>query len=127
MFITKLSILLLYSRIFTSRKFNKILLSVGAFVAAFTTAAALVNIFQCSPIKAIWEPSIPHKCVNLLAMLKVISVEDVLTDVLILCLPLPMVWQLKMSTKLKWQITSMFLVGGVYVDPESFIASLFTD
>jgi hypothetical protein len=50
-------------------------------------------------------------------MLKATSVEDVLTDVLILCLPLPMVWQLKMSTKLKWQITAMFLVGGVYVDP----------
>ena len=86
-------------------------------MAAFTTAAALVNIFQCSPVEAAWNPSIPHKCVNLQAMLKVISVEDVLTDVLILCLPLPMVWQLKMSTKLKWQITGMFLVGGLYVHP----------
>jgi len=45
---------------------------------------------------------------------------DIVTDVSILCLPLPMIWKLQMSTKNKRQVTSMFLVGSLYVFPEEF-------
>jgi len=113
---TKVSILFLYHRIFPSRAFAKYLQGVGAFVAAFTIAGVLTNIFACVPMKALWEPGIDAKCINLHASLTALSTIDILTDVLILCLPLNMVWRLQMSTKNKWQVTGMFLVGSLYVE-----------
>jgi hypothetical protein len=114
-FITKLSILFLYNRIFSSRKFTRVLIAVGAFTGAFSIAVALSNIFACRPFKALWDPDTNGDCLNLKALLRAVSVQDVLTDVAILCLPLPMVWQLRMSRKIKWQVTGMFLIGSLWV------------
>ena len=71
-------------------------------------------------MKALWEPDLDAKCINLNASLTALSVIDILTDVLILCLPLNIVWKLQMSTKNKWQVTCMFLVGSLYVYPRDF-------
>jgi len=115
MFITKLSILLLYHRIFSSRRFTRVLICVGAFTAAFSIAVAFSNIFACRPFRALWDPDTPGKCLNVKALLRAVSVQDELTDVVILCLPLPMVWRLKMNRKRKWQVTGMILIGSLCV------------
>lgn len=113
---TKVSILFLYHRIFPSRAFAKYLKGVGAFVTTFSIAGVLTNVLACLPMKALWEPDIEAKCINEHACLTAMSTIDILTDVVILCLPLSMVWRLQMSTKNKWQVTGMFLVGSLYVE-----------
>ncbi|KAI4278561.1 MAG: hypothetical protein L6R35_006086, partial [Caloplaca aegaea] len=62
--LTKVSILLLYRRIFPNRRFHAILWGVGVFVVAFTIANILFIIFACNPIKAGFNPYIKAKCIN---------------------------------------------------------------
>jgi len=112
-FTTKVSILLLYHRIFPGRTFTKVLWSIGAFVAVWTLAAALVDIFQCVPVQAQWNPTIPHTCVNIDAELTAVSVLNVLSDFSILGLPLPMLWKLNTTRKRKMQLIAIFMLGSL--------------
>ncbi|KAL8708700.1 MAG: hypothetical protein Q9220_006425 [cf. Caloplaca sp. 1 TL-2023] len=108
---TKLSILLLYRRIFPIRKFHIILWGVGIFVSAFTIANVLFVAFQCSPIYGAWNPRVKAKCINTNAGILAVAVLTTVTDVVILCLPLPLVWGLQLPTIRKFQLTLIFLVG----------------
>ncbi|KAE9363383.1 hypothetical protein N431DRAFT_450160 [Stipitochalara longipes BDJ] len=114
-FTSKLSILLLYHRLFgsSSRKFTIALWASGGFVAAWTFAGAMVIIFQCTPVKAAWDPFIPHTCINFDIFLTIISLINVFSDVLILCLPLPLLWRLQTTPRRKWQLIGMFMMGSL--------------
>ena len=112
-FTTKLSILFLYRRIFPVRKFVVVLWLVGAFVAAYSLTASLVNLLQCLPVNAMWNPRVKPKCVNLGVELIVVSSINVVTDFIILCLPIPLVWRLQTSLTSKVQVTGMFFLGSL--------------
>lgn len=113
---TKISILLLYRRIFTSDKFHRVLWCVGGFVLAFAITAIFLQIFQCTPIEAIWYTNIERHCVDISASYIAMGTINIVTDVAILCLPMPQLWQLQMSRTRKVQMIGMFLLGGLYVD-----------
>lgn len=112
---TKISILLLYRRIFTTPKFQRALWLVGGFVLAFAITALFLQIFQCTPIEAIWYTNLKRHCVDISADYIAVGTINILTDVAILCLPMPQLWQLQMSRARKVQMMGMFLLGGLYV------------
>ncbi|KAI4140519.1 MAG: hypothetical protein LQ341_003806, partial [Variospora aurantia] len=109
--LTKVSILLLYRRIFPNRRFHAILWGVGVFVVAFTIANILFIIFGCNPIKAGFNPNILGKCINHEAAILAVAILTVTTDFVILFLPLPLVWKLHLPTNTKFQLTLVFLLG----------------
>lgn len=111
---TKLSILLLYHRIFPSRKFRYVLWAVGTFVVCYSITASMVNIFQCVPVRSDWDPTVKAKCVNIGLDLIILSSINVVTDAAILCLPIQQIWNLKMSWIRKTQIAGLFLLGALY-------------
>ena len=90
-----------------------VLWCVGAFVAAYSTTAAMVNLLQCLPIRADWNPSVQPRCVNLDVELIILSSINVITDVTILALPMPLVWRLQTSRSRKIQVSCTFLLGGL--------------
>lgn len=108
---TKASILLLYRRIFPNRRFHIILWAIGAFVLAFTVANVLFIIFQCRPISAGFNPLIKAKCINNEAAVLVVAILTIITDFIILCLPLPLVWKLQLPMSRKIQISLILLLG----------------
>lgn len=110
---TKFSILLLYRRLFPVRAFVIVLWCVGAFVAAYSTTAAMVNLLQCLPVRADWNPSVQPRCVNLDVELIILSSINVVTDVTLLALPMPLVWRLQTSRSRKLQVSCTFLLGGL--------------
>ncbi|KAL8880819.1 MAG: hypothetical protein Q9198_001847 [Flavoplaca austrocitrina] len=110
---TKVSILLLYRRIFPQRDFHAILWGVGMFVLAFTVANVLTIIFECRPISAAWMRFIEAKCINTDAAILAVAVFTVVTDCIILGLPLPFVWKLQMPRVRKLQLTALFLLGAL--------------
>ena len=113
----KVSILLLYRRIFPSRSFRYVTLAVGIFVVSYSITAATVNIFQCIPVKSDWDPQVKPRCVNIGVDLIILSSISVVTDAAILCLPIQQLWHLKMSRIRNFQIGGLFLSGGMYVRP----------
>jgi len=110
---TKISILLLYKRIFPVRRFIITLYITGAFVAAYSLTAAMVNLLQCLPINADWNPAVKPRCVNLDVELVIVSSINVVTDFVILLLPMPLVWRLQINSGRKAQVSGMFLLGGL--------------
>lgn len=112
---TKFSILFLYRRIFTSHRFHIVLWCVGAFVLAFAITAVFLQIFQCVPVEAIWYTNLERRCVNISADYIAMGTINIVTDVVILCLPMPQLWRLQMSRTHKMQLMGMFLLGSLYV------------
>ncbi|KAI9876590.1 MAG: hypothetical protein M1830_006168 [Pleopsidium flavum] len=108
----KFSILLLYHRLFRNRRLNVALWCVGAFVLCMTIAAVPLAIFACVPIKGIWDPTVKSRCINFNTWIIFHGSQNVVTDFLILCLPIPLVWKLNMATSRKVQVTGIFMLGG---------------
>lgn len=63
----KISVLLLYRRIFPGEKFRKILWLVGSFILCYTVTQELATILQCIPISGAWDPTVhvKAKCIQL--------------------------------------------------------------
>lgn len=111
----KISILLLYRRLFPHRQFRIILWSFGAFVLTYSTVQLLVTLFQCQPIRGAWDPFVKAKCIKLNLEFMIMGSLNVATDVTTLCLPMPLLWRLKVSIERRFQVMSMLLLGGLYV------------
>ncbi|KAF2676841.1 hypothetical protein K458DRAFT_320974 [Lentithecium fluviatile CBS 122367] len=112
-FFTKLSILLLYRRIFPSKTFNRILWGVGTFILAYTITSSTVNLLQCIPIAANWDPKLAAtaRCVDFGSELIALSTINAVTDLILLVLPMPKLWGLHVSFNKKIQLMAMFALG----------------
>lgn len=112
----KISILLFYRAIFVGRLFDIGTYVTGAFVIAWGIAVPLVSIFSCHPIGAWHLTTRPAAiCINDRDFFIGNSSLNILADVVILCLPMGMVWELQMSRKSKAAVSGMVLMGGWYV------------
>ncbi|KAI9751734.1 MAG: hypothetical protein M4579_005925 [Chaenotheca gracillima] len=109
----KNSILLLYHRIFITARFQLIVKLCIAFMLAYQVATLLVDIMTCLPIAGYWDKTIVARCVNAVTYFITSAGINVFTDVVILILPLPMVWNLQISVKQKLVLCGIFLLGAV--------------
>ncbi|KAF2683323.1 hypothetical protein K458DRAFT_452824 [Lentithecium fluviatile CBS 122367] len=113
----KLSVLSLYHRILRgvqSQILRNVVWGMFILVAANTTANVLVAIFQCWPIEAAWDISIPKndkRCVNINAFYLGNAITGVTTDALVYFLSIPIILPLNLSTKTKLQLLATMLVG----------------
>ena len=115
----KISILFLYRRIFVQKWFRVTTIFVGSVVLAWGLCGVMGSIFQCVPIEAQWNTAVLAYCINYAAYWIVISVINVVTDFVLLALPIRPVWQLQTSTRKKWMLTGTFAVGCWYVEISS--------
>ncbi|KAF7631609.1 hypothetical protein AFLA_012464 [Aspergillus flavus NRRL3357] len=110
----KLSVLLLYRRIFrlTWTLYFCAFLSIGYAISVSTTISV-----ACVPSSFFWTqwvyPLSGGYCrINLYQFYLWNGVANLFTDVIILCLPMPIVWSLQMPKGQKWAISGIFLLGG---------------
>ncbi|KAF9894160.1 hypothetical protein FE257_009133 [Aspergillus nanangensis] len=110
----KLSVLLLYRRIFrlTWTLYFCAFLSIGYTIAVVTTIS-----LACVPTTFFWTQWVDplsggHCRINLYQFYLWNGVANLFTDVIILCLPMPIVWSLQMPKGQKWAISGIFLLGG---------------
>lgn len=112
--LSKCAILLLYTRVFTTQKrgFTIAVYIVGAIVVATGLVNIFEAIFQCAPVTYEWNKSIRGgKCMDELAFERYISISNVVTGTVMLLLPLPLVWGLKITLRQKIALTLTFLHG----------------
>ena len=111
----KISILLLYRRIFTTAPFRKASVAVGAACLLWFIIEVFMDIFQCHPIKAAFDPALlsTDRCIDLQSFYSGITIANLCLDVVILYLPLHMVWKLKLPTKQKLTLSGIFLFGSL--------------
>jgi hypothetical protein len=105
----------MYHRLFPVRKFAYALIVVGLIVAGWMVSVVTAQIFTCTPVRGAWIPSAANHCINQTKFYYGNSISNILTDVGILALPMPLIWQLKMSRRKKIAVTGILLMGGLYV------------
>ena len=123
--LVKISTLLLFGRIFPVQKFHLILRAVGLFISVYSLISVIIMIFQCRPLKGAWDPTIKPDCIPLSNFLIFMGSMNVLTDFLLLCLPLPQLWRLQMRRGTKMQVIGIFSIGGLSVTQSLFVSSAY--
>ncbi|TVY39056.1 Satratoxin biosynthesis SC1 cluster protein [Lachnellula occidentalis] len=117
MFTVKLSILLQYMRIFVPGREGNMAMFVLIHTVlwadlAFYTVDTLFEIFSCSPRALNWNKLIDHgSCFNVEALIISAGAINVISDCVILFLPVYSIWRLNLSTKKKVQIIAVFAFG----------------
>ncbi|PQE24165.1 integral membrane protein [Rutstroemia sp. NJR-2017a BVV2] len=108
----KISALLLYRRLFqVERKFNIALWSVGAVCVAWWIVTAIYPWSNCHPISKTVNPLEPGTCVQLTPWYLGSAFINAFLDLVVLVLPIPVIWRLKMSIRRRLLIMSIFVLG----------------
>jgi hypothetical protein len=112
LFMAKISICLLYRRIFSTQQFRKMCLILMVVCTMWFIAAEVTNLCTCIPIDAFWHRTKPGKCLNFNIFSLIIGIFDILLDVCILLLPVRAVLFLQMPMRTKVMVLGIFLLGG---------------
>ncbi|OIW26036.1 hypothetical protein CONLIGDRAFT_684574 [Coniochaeta ligniaria NRRL 30616] len=108
----KISIVLFYMRIFTTRKFRIAAYCVMAYTIVWAISTWIVNLTTCSPIAFYYDKTIPGgKCRNQAISGSINGGLSLLGDIMVLALPIPVVWSLKINLRKKVGIMGIFLLG----------------
>ena len=111
----KISILILYLRLFAVNKiFRYLTWSTMFFVAGYLTANLWTQIFGCSPRSKFWLPDTPGHCIDYTKAGHAYGAMNVASDLIIFILPLPIVWRLKLTRREKAGVSVIFMSGAVY-------------
>ncbi|KAJ5639974.1 uncharacterized protein N7484_007836 [Penicillium longicatenatum] len=112
----KTSIALFMVRIFGSNGTFKAGVIVALFIVwAWATSIILECFLLCQPFIYNWDTSVNGHCGNRPAAFMVAGIMNVITDAMVIALPLPHIWKLKLNMQKKIGLTSVFGVGLVII------------
>ncbi len=106
----RLSILMFYIQINPFRRFRIVVYSTMGFCLASGIVATMCFIFRCVPTRNAWAP-VDWGCMDTRALFMSTMIINLMTDLWVLAIPLPMVWRLQMPTKQKVALMATFALG----------------
>ncbi|KAH8690544.1 hypothetical protein BGW36DRAFT_432342 [Talaromyces proteolyticus] len=111
----KLAILDLYLNIFISQTARIICYVTAGAVVANWAAATIAGFVSCIPLDHLWDPArSPHgHCFDTNAWFRWSSLVNMITDVIVMVLPVPTVLQLQCSFRMKLGIMFTFAMGSL--------------
>ncbi|KAK8107070.1 uncharacterized protein PG998_009083, partial [Apiospora kogelbergensis] len=110
--LVKLSILWMLKRIFITREFAIAANIVMAFTLAWALMTILMGLLICHPVEMNWNPFTPGgRCGDQVAAFGAIGIVDMINELAILALPIPMVLQLRMPFRYKAALFCVFGAG----------------
>ena len=130
--VVKFSILLFYARIFTEHTakmsaqiwFARALYVMGGITAAWWVVCQFIVIFECAPIHYFWDrtPATGRCPVDVQKFFDGQAIPNIVTDAILLILPLPLIWRLQLPASQKVALSGIFLLGSLSVlnDPNTF-------
>lgn len=116
----KLSIILLYKRVFsmTSTGFRRCIYAAFFFTVALSVTFIVVILAACRPLQFFWtqyDGKSEGSCINISSFFVAFSIFNVSLDVFLLVLPIPMVLKLHMSARKKLIVCALMMLGILYV------------
>ena len=87
-------------------------------VTSWTIAFTSVMAAQCNPPTDFWnefEIDYGTNCIQVQVFYQGLAYSDLILDILVLAMPIPMVLMLKMPWRKKIAVLDVFLLGAVYV------------
>ncbi|CAK3852960.1 integral membrane [Lecanosticta acicola] len=114
MALAKFSLLLFYRKLSMDRWFKYSVYGVMAFVISYSIALAFSLIFACTPLERNWDITITAgSCVNKGRIYLATAGLNAATDVILLILPTPMIWQLSVPLVQKIGLACIFGIGSL--------------
>ncbi|KAL9052264.1 MAG: hypothetical protein Q9162_005521 [Coniocarpon cinnabarinum] len=112
----KLSLLFLYLRVFEVRWVRFTTWGLIGVSTACWIAFALVAAFLCAPVQYYWDRLIPGgSCISIDTFWRTIPPFNIVTDIVAMILPIPIIWKLEASKFKKLGVIFIFATGGVGV------------
>ncbi|PQE32665.1 integral membrane protein [Rutstroemia sp. NJR-2017a WRK4] len=109
----KSSIILLYVRLFPTDTFRRFAWGIWVYTLLWTIGALGASTFECTPVSYFWNKDQEGHCVP--NALRTVSFTNgflsFIGDCVILCMPLPMIWNLRMNMRKKFALLGIFTVG----------------
>lgn len=115
MCLAKLSLITQYCRIFIDRHTRLACHLTFGFTALFSLSTVLAAIFSCTPVTAFWNwgtsPTSQRHCINYDALWYVHGAVNILTDFIVLLLPVPALYTLHLPWRQKLSSGFLFAFG----------------
>ncbi|KAI9784239.1 MAG: hypothetical protein M1816_000911 [Peltula sp. TS41687] len=110
----KISILLLYLRLFSAGfKTRYTIYGLLLFVASYTLAFELSLLFGCKPVAKLFNRSLAGKCINTRDHVVAQQIFNIVSDVFLFILPIPIAWRLHLPLKQKLGVICVFTAGSM--------------
>ena len=101
-----------YRTFLVNGRFRIVIYAAGTLTIIWFLASFLDTIFQCKPIEASWNRSIPNaKCQDIEKAALGTGISDLILDALFIALPIPVIWDLNLPKRIKASLTGIFLLG----------------
>lgn len=115
--IPKLAILALYRRLFSVKRLRVIVNILMGVLLAQTMSNLVAASVACIPFAANWwDPKLQATvCLDKEALFRWSSFPNIITDIIMLVLPVRVVWNLHTTNRLKIALTLTFAVGSLWV------------
>ena len=113
--LVKISILLLYRRLFPTSLFQTKTLIVGGLCIAWFLVSILVEFFQCRSFSMLFEYTklFGGSCINVRGYWWGVCASNIFLDLVVLCLPIHEVWKLQLPKQKKVMLSGVFTLGGL--------------
>lgn len=108
---TKLSMLLMYLRIFTGKRAREaiwMLVWTNSFYALISIA---VTVIQCGPFEKIFDNSVLGTCIDMTSFWYANAIFSLVTDLIIVALPVPAVYEMQIKKMYKFGLFILFSLG----------------
>lgn len=112
--------LLLYLRLFPNKPVRLAIYTALGITTLWGIGSFFAQVFSCSPMSFYWnqwDGEHAGKCSNHNALLLAHAIINIVLDVVVIALPMPVLWKLQMSWEKRTGMCLMFAVGIVYVSP----------
>lgn len=109
--LNKASILLLFIRIMPQRFYRVSCWALLTLVSLFAVSTIIAGIFQCVPVDKAWHKKKPGHCYPLVNAWYANAIFSIITDCVILALPMRMVYQMKRDVREKALLFMVFGLG----------------
>ncbi|PLN75303.1 hypothetical protein BDW42DRAFT_41933 [Aspergillus taichungensis] len=113
-YLTKLSLLWIMTRVFSP--FRKSVIFIYFFLGlmlAYYIPAVIVKIRICDPIAKFWVPDLPGSCLDQSSIILADAVVSVVSDLIVLLVPLPLTVRLQLPLKKKMRVMVILGAGGL--------------
>lgn len=107
----KLSILLLYKKTFVHQTFERVLYVIITLTAIYGIVFLAIFASHCHPVSHFWHPESPGSCRNISNEELVSTSLSLVFDLVIIFLPMPLLWRLRITVYKRIALTMIFSIG----------------
>ncbi|OHF03678.1 integral membrane protein [Colletotrichum orchidophilum] len=113
---TKLSLLAFYLQLSPQKWFRVAVWTGIAVVSLYTTCITVLMLFHCNPVRKAFDFTITGgKCLDVGILYMATAVSNIVTDVMLFILPMPMIFSLRMKMASKIGAVIIFAIGSMTV------------